>query len=272
MRIAKIAAAAVAAMVAAYATLVLFVRPSNSRNWSPDQAVLASADVRGPLVTVHNIRNFRYATEERWTPGYYDRTFDLRGLNSMWFVVEPFGKQKAAAHTFVSFGFANGDFLSISVEIRKEAGETFSPLKGLFRRYEIMYVIGDERDLVRLRSDYRRDPVLLYRVNASPDAMRTMFVDMLQRANELRERPEFYNTLTNTCTTTLVHHVNRMIPDRIPLRAGVLLPGYSDRLAYELGLIDNSIPFEELRRKSRINERSASCSDNGYSRCIRAGL
>lgn len=272
VRFAKWIGAVAGALVVGWILLAVFVRPSNSRPWSPDQAVLARAEFRGPLVTVHDIRNFRYRSESEWLAGYYDHTYDLRELDSMWFVVEPFGNGKAAAHTFVSFGFANGDFLSISVEIRKERGESFSPLKGLFRRYEIMYVVGDERDLVRLRSDYRGDPVYLYRVISPRERMREMLVGMLQRANMLRAEPEFYNTLTNTCTTNLVRHVNAMIPGRIPIRAGVLLPGYSDRLAYDLGLIDNSLPFETVRSNSRINERSRFCTDDDYSRCIRRGL
>jgi len=252
-----------------YAAFVLWTRPSNERDWSPDQAVLPAAEFRGVMVTVRNIRNFRYETTDRYTPAYYDRTFDLRELDSAWFFVEPFGKG-GAAHTLVSFGFRDRDFVSVSVEIRKEKGEAFSPVKGLLRRYELMYVVGDERDLVKLRTNYRNDPVHLYRIRATPERMRAMFVAMLQRANELREEPEFYNTLTNTCTTNLVRHVNQITPERIPLRASVLLPANSDRLAWELGLIDTVLPFEETRRRALINPKARQhAEDPQFSRRIR---
>ena len=234
-------ALAIVALVAAVAIIALhvFIRPSNQRDWSPDQARLAFADFNGPLVTIHDVRNFRYADADHFAPAWDTRTYDLRQLDSVWFIVEPFGSLEGLAHTFVSFGFADRDFVSISVEIRKEKGESYSPLKGLLRQYEVMYVVGDERDLIALRANHRHDRVFLYRVHTTPDRMRRMFVEMLERANELRAKPEFYNTLTNTCTTNLVHHVNAIVPGRVPWRLSVFLPGYSDRLAYELGLIDN---------------------------------
>jgi hypothetical protein len=248
-------------VVAAYAVFVVLVRPSNTRNWSLDQATLAHAEIDGPLVTIHNVRNFRYETTDRYTPAYDSRTFDLRKLDSVWFFVEPFGKG-GAAHTFASFGFGDDDYVAISVEIRKERGESFSPLKGLLRHYEIMYVIGDERDLVQLRTNHRKDAVHLYRIRATPERMRSMFLAMVRRANHLHDHPEFYNTLTNTCTTNLVRHVNEIAPKRIPLRASVFLPATSDRLAYELGLIDTDLPFDEARRRALINERASRYADD----------
>jgi hypothetical protein len=235
--------------------MCVVIQPRTDRNWAADQAVLPKAEIDGSRVTIRNIRNFAYETTSQYTPAWYDKTFDLDQLDSVWFVVEPFGKG-AAAHTFVSFGFGPKDFVAISVEIRKEKGESFSALKGLMRQYEVMYVIGDERDLIKLRSNYRNDPVYLYPIRTTPERRRAMFVQMLGRANKLAERPEFYNTLINTCTTNLVRHVNTISPDRIPFHPAVLLPGYSDRLAYDLGLIDPSLPFEETRRRAHINERA----------------
>jgi hypothetical protein len=262
--------AALLVIAAAYGLLCLFVRPSNDRQWSPDQAVLPYADIGGPLVTVHNIRNFQYASETQYTPAWYDKMFDLRRLESAWFFVEPFGSFDGAAHTFVSFGFGGDDFLAISVEIRKERGESFSPIGGLLRQYEVMYVVGDERDLVKLRTNFRRDLVYAYPIRTTRERMQRMFVDMLARANQLRAEPEFYNTLTNTCTTNLVRHVNLIAPGRIPLRAAVLFPGYSDRLAYDLGLVDTNLLFEQARARFRINERALQFADApDFSRRIR---
>jgi hypothetical protein len=256
------------AVLVVIAILAIVIRPSNDREWSVDQAVLANAEIAPPFVTVRNIRNFTYVTTDQYTPAYYDKTFDLRKLESAWFVVEPFGK--GAAHTFVSFGFGENDYLAISIEIRKEKGESFSALAGLLRRYEIMYVIGDERDLIKLRANHRKDPVYLYRVNATPEKIRAMFLSMLERANALREKPEFYNTLTNTCTTNLVSHVNAIAPERVPFRLAVLLPAHSDRLAYDVGLIDRTAPFEAVRRGALINEKARRfAGDSEFSKRIR---
>lgn len=261
-------AAGVIAVVAI--AFVILVRPSNDRDWSPDQARLPVAEFDGPLVTIRNVRNFQYLSTDRWQEGWYDKTLDLRELDSLWFIVEPFGEREGPAHTFLSFGFADRDFISISAEIRKEKGESFSALKGLLRQYEIMYVVGDERDLVKLRSNYRKDDVYLYPVRTSAEKKRELFVEMLTRANRLREKPEFYNTLTNTCTTNIVRHVNGIAPKKIPMRIEVLLPGYSDRLAYELGLIDTDLPFDQLRERFRINELALRFADDPeFSRRIR---
>ncbi len=143
---------AIAGVAAIRAAMVAVVRPSNTRDWAEDQRVLPVAEFNGPLVTIHNIRNFTYEAVDRYTPAWYDKTFDLRKLESAWFVVEPFGGA-AMAHTFVSFGFGGNDFVAISVEIRKEKGESFSPIKGLLRQYEVMYVVGDERDLSQVADE-----------------------------------------------------------------------------------------------------------------------
>lgn len=254
----------------AVAAVMLLRKPSNNRDWAGDQRVLARAAVRSPLVTVTHIRNFHYRSETEYTAAFYDKTFDLRELDSAWFFVEPFGKG-GAAHTFVSFGFADRDYLAVSVEIRKEKGESFSPLKGLLRQYELMYVIGDERDVVKLRTNFRKDPVHLYRINATQERIQRMFLSMLQRANGLAERPEFYNTLTSTCTTNLVRHVNEITPERVPFSMAVILPAQSDRLAYDLGLIDRSAPFAEVRARANINALAARYADDpAFSRRIRS--
>ncbi|HEX6864625.1 MAG TPA: DUF4105 domain-containing protein, partial [Thermoanaerobaculia bacterium] len=203
------------ALLLLLATAAYFsIRPSNDRNWSRDQTRLASATFEGDLVHVRNIRNVHYRSTTDYDPAWYDKTFDLRKLESLWFMVEPFDEGKGAAHTLVSFGFAGPEYLAVSVEIRKEVGEEFSVVKGLLRQYELMYVVGDERDLIQLRSNYRKDDVYLYPIRAPKERIRAMLTGMLERANQLRERPEFYNTLTSTCTTNIVRHVEEVAPGR----------------------------------------------------------
>jgi hypothetical protein len=246
--------APLALLVAGYA---LLVRPRLDRDWKEDEARLATATFHGDTVAIHNVRNFDYQSTDQWTPRWEERTYDLSQLESAWFIVEPFSTHRGPAHTFVSFGFKDGRYLAMSVEIRKEKGESFDPFKALFRKYELYYVAGDERDLVRLRSNYRKDSVFVYKVATEPAKARALLEDMLQRANTLAVRPEFYNTLTSTCTTNLVAHVNRIAPKRVPFSYKVLLPAFADELAYDVGLLDTTVAFPELRRRALINARAA---------------
>lgn len=249
-------------------------QPSNNRDWARDQERLPWAEFTGRRVDVHNVRNARYRSTDDYDIAWEDRSYDLDRLRAVWFLVEPFDTDsQGPAHTLLSFEFAGDDFLAISVEIRKERGESFSPWKGLLRQYEIMYVVGDERDLIQLRTTYRRDPVYLYRIRAPRERIEQLFVSMLRRAGHLRAEPEYYNTLTNTCTTSIVRHVNELVPGRIPFSLKVLLPGYSDELAYDLGLIDTGLPFAAAKRHFRIDDdalRAVGRAD--FSRRIRQGL
>ena len=234
----------------------LLTKPSNDRDWTADQTILPYAEINGDLVSVHNIRNFSYASTTSYTAAYYDKTFDLDKIKAVYYIVEPFSGLAGSAHTFLSFEFEEDEFVAISIEIRKEKGEKFSPLKGLFNQYEITYVIADERDVVKLRSNFRKDLVYVYPIRTTKEEMSAVFIDMVTRASTLREKPEFYNTLTNTCTTNIMRHANNITPKRIPLSYKVLLPAYSDRLAYDLGLIDTDLSFEEAREKFLINDRA----------------
>ena len=233
--------------------LVKPLRPSNDRDWEPDQAVLAYAQFEGDRVTVHNIRNCSYFTTEDYRVDHYDKTFDLGQLESVDFIVVPFAESPSLGHTMMSFGFGGRDYLCVSVEIRKERGERFGALAGFFNRYEIMYVVGDERDLVKLRTNHRLDNVYVYRARATRGQIRELFMDVMRRVNKLARQPEFYHTLVNNCTTNIRNHINRLTPDRVPYDYRVLLPGYSDRLAYDLGLLETDASFEETRRRARVN-------------------
>lgn len=232
------------------------IRPSHNRDWTTDQAVLPYAEIEGDKIHIHNIRNFLYQSTTEYTPAYYDKTFELSKLKRVDYIVEPFSDWEGSAHTFVSFEFEGSEFVSVSIEIRKEKGESFSAWKGLFKQYELMYVIADERDVVKLRSNYRKDQVFVYPIKTTPERAQKMFMEMIARANKLYEKPEFYNTLLNTCTTNLAQHANAIVPGRIPLSYKVLFPGYSDQLVYDLGLIDTDLPFEQIRARYKINDRA----------------
>ncbi len=255
------------------------IKPSNNRRWTIDQSVLPYADIKkGDKVLIYNIRNFAYTSTTDYMPSYYNRTFDLNKIKSVDYVVEPFSNWAGSAHTFLTFGFegnsaaTNQDdqYVSISIEIRKEVGESFSAFKGLFKQYELIYVIADERDVIKLRTNFRKDQVYLYPVKTTPEKARALFLDMVQSANDLKRQPRFYNTLTDTCTTRIADHVNKISPKKIPFSFKVLFPGYSDRLAYDLGIINTDLSFEAARAKFNINERAMKYADDPkFSRRIR---
>ena len=249
--------------VVAYIVFALVTHPSLDRDWNRDQKVLATTTFSGDLITVKNIRNINYRSTTDYDIRYYDKTFDIKNLESVWYLVEPFaGTGAGAAHTLVSFGFKNGDYLAVSAEIRKQKGESFSAVNGLFRSYEIVYVVADEKDVIKLRSNYRKDDVFLYPVHTSKEKMQKLFISMLTRANKLATEPEFYNTLTNTCATNIVEHVNEIVPGRIPWSYKVLMPAYSDELAHNLGLIGEGMTIDEMRVKYRINEKAEKYADD----------
>lgn len=243
-----------------YFIFSLIVTPSTDRNWTEDQKELPQILMSTSTISIKNVRNFLYASTTSFTPRYYDLTLNRESVKNVWFVVEPFDGPQAA-HTFVSFEFEDGTYLGISIEIRKEIGESYHPITGLFRKYELNYVIGDERDLIGLRANHRKDNVFLYKISTSKEKANALFESMLQRASKLQAEPEFYNTLTNTCTTNLVSHVNELVDGRIPLDYRILFPEYSDYYAYELGLIDNSMPLSELKEKHKINDLAEKYKD-----------
>jgi hypothetical protein len=250
------------------------VRPSNDRDWQTDVAVLPFATFDGDLVTIHNIRNFDYRTETDYTPRYYDKTYDLRKLDSA-DLIAVYWMGDAIAHVMVSFGFAGRDFVAVSIETRKERGEAYDTVKGFFRQYELTYIVGDERDLIRLRTNYRKDPpedAYLYRTNAPPENVRRVFLSYFEKVNELKDRPGFYNTLTTNCTTNVLMHT-RVNPGKHTYSWKILLSGYAPLYAYELGRLDTSLPFDELKRRSHINA-AAQAADQAadFSQQIRAGL
>ncbi len=241
----------------------IFTKASNDRDWSDDQKVLQYADIVGNKVTIHNVRNFSYSSTTVYESKYYDKTYDLNKIKGVWYIVSPFSGIPGSAHTFLSFEFEGDVFVSISIEIRKEKGEAYHPVKGLFNQYELMYVIADERDVVKLRSNYRKDLVYVYPIKASPEKVKGVFIDMLERANHMKDHPEFYNTIGNTCTTNIVRHVNKITPASVPFFSlRVFLPANSDNLAYDLGLIDTNLSFEDARKRYFINDRAMKYADS----------
>ncbi len=237
------------------------VSPSNERNWVPAQAVLPYAELRGNLLTVRNVRNCLYLDKDDYIVRHYTRTYNLNQLKSVDFVLVPFKDTPSLAHTMISFGFEDQGHLAVSVEVRLEDGETYSPVKGALRQYELMYVVADERDVIGLRAKHRKDDVYLYRTQTTPEQTRTLLMDVMARVNKLAVEPEFYDTFSNNCTTNLVAHINRIAPRRVPMDVGVVLPGYADRLAYELKLLEVNGSFEETKRRAEVTRLARRYAD-----------
>ena len=246
-------------MALAYALLVgwWFAVPARAdRDWLPQLAVTPSAEVVGDRVTVFNVRNAHWTGEETCIVRHYNRTYDLTRLESLdlW---ASYWAGDAIAHTMISFGFQNGDYLAVSVEIRREKNEEYSPIAGLFKQYELFYNLADERDVVRVRANLRGERVYRFPMNATPNEMRLLFLSVMRKVNDVHERPQWYNTITGNCTTSLVAHFNEVSGEDTPYHE-MLLTGYTPAKAYDAGWIRS----RGVKEEHRINEAARKANDD----------
>jgi hypothetical protein len=249
----------------------LSIRPSQDRPWRPEVTVMPRATVEGDRVRFIGFRLFDYRSTDDFTVRYEEREVLLSHLTAVDFFLS-YWKMGPVGHTFVSFCFDNAPPVCISIEVRTEVHEAFAPVASLFKQSELIYVVGDERDLVRVRTNYREEEVYLYRIQTSPERVRRLFLVYLNRINELADQPEFYNLLSNNCTVNIVRSANAAGRDsRFDIR--YLLNGLIDRYLYEVGVVNTTLPFEELRRRSRVNEAAQSAENApDFSERIRASL
>jgi len=249
----------------------LSISPSHDRPWRPEVAVMPRATIDGDRVRITGVRNFEYRSLNDFTARYEEREVQLSHLTGLDFFVS-YWSEGLVGHTFLSFIFDNAPPLSISIETRPEVGEGFDPLASLFKQFELIYVVGDERDLVRVRTNYRKETVYLYRVNSSLANARRLLMVYLTRINELADRPEFYHLLSNSCTINIIRYANAAgRTGRFDIRH--LFNGLIDNYLYYSGRIDTTLPFAELRRRSQINEAAQAADDApDFSERIRASL
>jgi Domain of unknown function (DUF4105) len=247
------------------------IPPSHTREWRPEVAVMPRAIIEGDTVSISGLRNFDYRSRDDFTVRYEERKIQLSHLTGIDFFVS-YWSEGLVGHTFLSFIFDNAPPLSISIETRPEVGEGFDPVASLFKQFELIYVVGDERDLVRVRTNYRKETVYLYHLNTSPDVARRLLMIYLNRINELADRPEFYHLFSNSCTINIIRYANAAgRKGRFDIRH--LLNGMIDSYLYYSGRVNTTLPFDELRRRSLINE-AAKAADNApdFSERIRASL
>lgn len=247
------------------------IPPSHDRPWRPEVAVMPRAIIDGDRVRITGVRNFDYRSRNDFTERWEEREVSLSHLTGLDFYVAYF-HEGPVGHTFVSFIFDNAPPLSISIETRPEVGEGFAPVASLFKQFELIYVVGEERDLVGVRTNHRGEPVYLYRLNTSADDARRLLMVYLTRINELADRPEWYHLLTNSCTINIVRYANAAgRAGRFDIRH--LFNGLIDSYLYHSGRVDTTLPFEELRRRSLING-AAQAADGApdFPQRIRAAL
>lgn len=249
----------------------LLIPPSNDRPWRKDVAVLPHTDIKGNLITIHNIRNFDYRTTTNFDVRYYDKTFDLDKLKSEDFLMS-FWAPIPFCHTMVSFVFDGGDYLCVSIETRPEQDETFAPLAACFKQFELIYVAADERDAIRLRTNFRDESVYLYHIQTTRDGMRRFFLRYCERMNDLWARPEWYCTLTRNCTTDMPRPDGRTY-GLLPGSWKVIINGFVDEFLHRRGSLDQRMPLVELRKLGHINTRAQNAGDSpDFSQRIRDGI
>jgi len=247
------------------------LRPSNSRDWQPDVARVAAAGIRGDRVTVKNVRDFRYRSETDFDEIWVERRVDLAGLDGLDIFFSYWGAP-LIAHTIMSWSFADGQHLAVSIETRKTKDQEYSTIAGFFRQYELIYVVADERDVIRLRTNFRGEEVYLYRLRTTRAAAKALLLDYLEAINALSREPRWYNALVTNCTTAMrqrIIHAGGKMPLSWKVFANAYLPG----LLYERGSFDTSRPFAELKAMSRINDRALAAGPaENFCERIRAGL
>jgi hypothetical protein len=249
----------------------LTLSPTNNGDWQPDVAQTAWADIQGDEVTFHNVRNCDYRTNTDYTPHWETRTVRLSQITGIDLAIDYWGSPWIA-HPIASFQFADAPPLCFSIEIRKKLGQTYSTIGGLYRQFELIYIVADERDVIRVRTNYRNEDIYLYRLTVSPAQARERFLEYIHSLNALRNKPRWYNAITTNCTTSIrtQHPAN----ERVPWDWRILLNGKGDELLYERHLIVTSgLPFAELKTRSLIDNRARAANDSpDFSKLIREGL
>jgi hypothetical protein len=267
-------AAGVAAFALAHALLLIWwrsLRPSNDREWANDVAQTVGGKIDGSVVTLDKVRDFEWRSNSDYTPRWTTRSYDLARLQSVDMIVSVWARP-SIAHMLISFGFSGDDYVAFSVEIRRDKRQSFSEIGGFFKEFELVVIAADERDIVRLRTNVRREQTHLFRLNLEPEVMRALFLAYVAEANSLVREPRFYHTITGNCTTVLYRMLRRIVR-RLPFSYRVLLSGYMPEYFYDVGYLDQRYPLEELRALGYVSERGrlADASPT-YSTDIRRGI
>ncbi len=253
------------------------LQPSNDKDWATEVARISHGEIQGNRLIMHNVRSFHYTADkispEQWkTKEFWEtREYDLDKIQGLDLFLSYWGSEHIA-HTIMSWDFGN-QHLAISIETRKDKKQEYSAIKGFFKQFELSYVAADETDLIRLRTNFRKERVYAYRLHVSKDLARALLQSYVTEMNRLVNEPEFYNALTRNCTTTIHLHNKAIVPDDLPpMDWRIIASGHVDELLYEEGVLVQELPFVELRRKSRIDQRMQLYGENHFSRILRYDL
>ena len=250
----------------------LFMSPSNDRNWLSEVSRPASATFNGDVVTIHNVRDFRYRSATDFDERWETRSYDLSTLQRVELFVSYWGP-RAVAHTILGFAFADGRHLAVSVEVRRTVGVHYSPLRSLYKRFEIVYVIADERDVIGVRARHRDEDVYLFPLRPTPEKVRVLFMDVMERVNTLATQPDFYRTVRGNCTTSLIRHFQVVAETPIRFSLNLLLNGFLPALIYDRGLLPRDAPLESVKQRYAVSAKARAVGDDAnFSRTIREGL
>lgn len=249
------------------------ILPSNARDFAPEVARAVTGKVEGSALTLDGIRNFDWRSEQDFTPRWETRRYDLDTVATL-DLVASYWAGESIAHVLLSFGFSDGRYLVWSIELRREKTESYSVVASFFKQAELVAIAGDERDLLRLRTTIRGEDVRIYRLKLQPETIRNLLLQYVNEANDLAASPQWYNTVTSNCTTVLVR-IARLVEPGIPLDWRILASGYFPDYAYDQKVLDQSLPFDALRERSRVSERAKAADalpSPAFSQAIRAGL
>lgn len=243
------------------------IEPRLDRDWAPDVSRTVTGSVDGDIATLNNVRNFEWQARDRFTERWDSRRYDLSTLSSLDIILS-YWSLDAIAHTLVSFGFEDGTHVVFSVEIRRERTEAFSEVGGFFKQFELAFIAADETDIVKLRTNVRREDVYLYPIGIPAEARRALFLAYLNAANTLSETPAFYNTITTNCTT-VVFDLARLIEPTIPTDWRIVLSGYLPEYFAKHDALAWPKPYGNLRQRAAISARAQAAPDGVYSDVIR---
>jgi hypothetical protein len=250
----------------------LTLQPTNEADWQPDVAKLARAEIDGDVITFDNVRNCDYRSESDYTPRWETRTVRLSQLTGIDMAIDYWGSPYMA-HPIVSFQFADAPPLCFSIETRKKKGQGYSAIGGLYRQFELIYIVADERDVIRLRTNYRKgEDIYLYRLVIKPEKARERFLEYVNALNRIHDEPRWYNAITTNCTTAI--RSQHPPGERLPWDWRILINGKGDEMLYERKAIrTDGLPFDELKRRVHINAAAREANDApDFSKLIRAGV
>ena len=240
-----------------FSIYIFFKDPTNQRQWKVGFDILPEIQIDSTKIVINNVRNFKYLSDDSFIVDYYNKSYDLNKVESLWFVLSPFADQwRGPAHSFLSFGFSDSQYVAVSVEARKEVEENYSLIGGIFKKFELVYIIGDERDLIGLRTVIWNDDVLVYPIKIAKENIKILFVDVLKRAKKLQTEPEFYNTIWSNCTSNLYDHVDKIWPGLLSGGWKLIITGYSDELVFENDLIKTDLSLEKARIFFKVNNQA----------------